>query len=314
MPSDPVKSGIVEQSPSMRFLPFAIMVIAMDGIMAGIPVINYILGLLALAAYPTLFWTLSRGKVFLIAVLTLTAASLFSGLSGTLSLAFSITLPGIILGASMLKRRSPGKAITFAFLPSLVVVILFLFNRSEIEAGFYLVAKQAFSNLGAVPGFISEKGDISKAMQSYLEVVFTLMPSFILLSGVFNVSLAYFAAQKLLQRSGFQAPSLPKFSTWRPGFKLVWIFIAGLLLTVFQIGGSEYAGWNILVFTGIIYFVSGLAVVESFFVKSKMPFIFKLLFYMGIFFAQLFSLVVLAGVGLFDCWFNFRHRRIDKAV
>jgi len=162
MPSDPVKSGIVEQSPSMRFLPFAIMVIAMDGIMAGIPVINYILGLLALAAYPTLFWTLSRGKVFLIAVLTLTAASLFSGLSGTLSLAFSITLPGIILGASMLKRRSPGKAITFAFLPSLVVVILFLFNRSEIEAGFYLVAKQAFSNLGAVPGFISEKGDIAR--------------------------------------------------------------------------------------------------------------------------------------------------------
>lgn len=311
MPSNPAEVRLVRQTPYARLLPIALSLIVLDAVVAGVPVLNYVIGLLALASYPVLFMVSSQRVILAAAAVSVAVSAMFSGSAGVMSMSLSVTIPGIIMGMAMRGRKTADRAIMMAFMPSIVMALLFLVNRSELQAAFSIAVDETIAQLSTVPGVLPSGDDAGQLLKSFGETVFSLMPSLILLSGLFNVFLGYIVAQRMLRGHDFER--LPKFTTWRPSYKLVFLFIAGLFLAVAGIGGSGNIGGNILVFTGIIYFVSGLAVVENFFLKSKMPLAFKLLFYMGIFFAQLFSLVVLAGVGLFDSWFNFRGHQIDEA-
>ncbi|GEM_PF-3352405 len=297
-----------------RFAQLAVAVIIADSLVSGLPLANYVFGLAALAFYPVAAFEYGMALVSGMALLSTGIALIIGGFANLFALVIPITLPGLILSKMMLKRESPSKVIIWSFLPAFVLVILFLLNKAEYEADFNNAIKGTIADF---PQLFSGKGNAEQSMLSYGRAVFSLIPALMLLSELFNVLIGYWVGRKVLLKSGYgynDVPTLPPFSAWRPDYRLVGLFITGLFFTVLQLGGSDYIGWNVLAFTGIIYFISGLAVVENFFRRSKIPIFFKLLFYLGIFFAQLFSLVVLAGVGLFDSWFNFRNRRVEKKV
>lgn len=308
MNSIPTEAGVNRHQVKPELTSYAAAIIAVNSALVGIPVVNYILGLLGVACYSYLFVTERKNLAIVLAAGTLIVASIVGGLTGMFSLLLSVTLPGIAIGWAIKSGRTTEEAIILGFLPALVIMLFFLINRAELEAALVMAIDEGIAQMTTLPGFLDDTESMQETLHSYGKTMFMIMPSLILLSGLFNSFVGYLIASKILRRRDYKVPTIPHFTSWKPNYNLVWLFIAGLLISVIGMGGTRAVGWNILVFTGIIYFVVGLAVVENFFMKAKMPVFFKILFYIGILFAQLFSLVVLAGVGLFDCWFNFRNR------
>ncbi|MCP4632577.1 MAG: DUF2232 domain-containing protein [candidate division Zixibacteria bacterium] len=298
-----------KQNKTSFLLPTALAVVSVNSIVSGMPILNYIFGLLALVSYPVLFHVSGKNYVYTVAVISVFVAAIIGGLTSAILMLVSSTIPGVILGWAMTSGKRPSQAIILSFLPSFIILGFLLLNSSELGQAFHMAMEETSIQFSRIQGSSANSEELMKSLQSFGNTVFDLMPSLILLSGLFNVFIGYMASNKILSISGYQVRPMPPFNRWRPGYPMVGLFITGLFFAVFNLGGSELIGWNILLFTGIIYFISGLAVVESFFRASKIPLFFKLLFYAGVFLAQLFSLVVLAGVGLFDSWFNFRSRQ-----
>lgn len=68
-------------------------------------------------------------------------------------------------------------------------------------------------------------------------------------------------------------------------------------------------GLNLLVVVGIVYLFQGIAVVSAFMSFRAWPLVVRWAIYIFIF-AQLYMIVIVAGIGLFDAWFDFRSRMI----
>jgi uncharacterized protein YybS (DUF2232 family) len=102
-------------------------------------------------------------------------------------------------------------------------------------------------------------------------------------------------------------PAAPRqvLNQWRSPEPLVWLVIVAGAVTWAAEGGLYWAGVNLLVVLGVVYFFQGMAVIAYWFEKKNAPRFLR---------AGLYLLIVveafLAGggalAGLFDIWFNFR--------
>ena len=93
---------------------------------------------------------------------------------------------------------------------------------------------------------------------------------------------------------------------------MVWFVIAGGLILLLPVGGLKLAGINVLIVTGTIYFLQGLAIVAFYLEKWKFPFYVKGFVY-AVLFLQQFASIAAVVLGLFDVWFDFRKPREKPA-
>jgi len=94
---------------------------------------------------------------------------------------------------------------------------------------------------------------------------------------------------------------------WKsPDWFVVFFIIAGSL-TLFQQTTLNVAGYNLLVLVGQVYFMQGLAIVSVFMDERKWPGLVRWPIYILIL-IQIYMMVIVAGFGLFDTWFDFRKR------
>jgi uncharacterized protein YybS (DUF2232 family) len=92
---------------------------------------------------------------------------------------------------------------------------------------------------------------------------------------------------------------------WKTREYLVWFVIAGGLMVILPVGELRLPGINLLIVMGTLYFFQGLAIVAFYFERWKMPFFVKGFIY-AVLFLQQFASMVVAALGLFDVWFDFR--------
>ncbi len=101
------------------------------------------------------------------------------------------------------------------------------------------------------------------------------------------------------------------FRSWSVSPWLIWILIAGGFGLFLGTGPVEVVALNILVFLLPVYFLQGLAIVAFYFWKKKFsPWL------RAIGYALVVTInplpVLVAGIGVFDLWINFRKPRIKK--
>jgi len=89
---------------------------------------------------------------------------------------------------------------------------------------------------------------------------------------------------------------------------LVYPFILAGLSSLISVEALQTWCYNILIILLFIYLLAGLSVLSWFLRRMKLPLLFKLFFYVLVLTQMVFCLV-LAGVGLFDQWFDFRKLR-----
>ncbi len=99
----------------------------------------------------------------------------------------------------------------------------------------------------------------------------------------------------------------PAFIDWKTPDKLVWVLITAGFLLVLAPGVVGDIGLNLLVVLVLIYYLQGLAVATHLFVRRRMPFLLRMVGYYMMLFVGPMQMVV-AGVGLFDLWIDFRSK------
>ncbi len=92
---------------------------------------------------------------------------------------------------------------------------------------------------------------------------------------------------------------------WKAPEFIVWFVIAGGLILLLPVGDLKLAAINLLIVTGTIYFLQGLAIVAFHLQRWKLPVYVKGFVY-AVVFLQQFASMATAVLGLFDVWFDFR--------
>ena len=103
-------------------------------------------------------------------------------------------------------------------------------------------------------------------------------------------------------------PAIP-FRCWRPWETLIWVLIAGLVLVLATQGVSAELGLNLMVVTGALYALQGLALVRFCCWRLGVSKWMEGFMYLTLAFTAGLSALVLAGLGLLDTWFDWR--RLD---
>jgi len=94
---------------------------------------------------------------------------------------------------------------------------------------------------------------------------------------------------------------------WKSPDWFVAVFIIASLLTIIHHSAMQTLGYNLLVIVGQVYFLQGLAIISVFMNEHKWPGLMRWPIYILIL-IQIYMMVIVAGFGLFDTWFDFRKR------
>jgi uncharacterized protein YybS (DUF2232 family) len=156
-------------------------------------------------------------------------------------------------------------------------------------------------------GFPQESLDaLRERTPALVEQMLQLLPGLLFVSLCMIVLLnILFLCRRFPERRA-QWLSLSTFREWKCPEPLVWAFIAcGFALFVPTAEAVQIVALNILLVIGVCYFIQGLAILAFFFHKNNVPRFLRSATYVLIIFQQMFTVVV-AALGLFDLWADFR--------
>lgn len=156
-------------------------------------------------------------------------------------------------------------------------------------------------------GFPQESLDaLRERTPALVEQMLQLLPGLLFVSLCLIVLLnILFLCRRFPERRA-QWLSLSTFREWKCPEPLVWAFIAcGFALFVPTAEAVQIVALNILLVIGVCYFIQGLAILAFFFHKNNVPRFLRSATYVLIIFQQMFTVVV-AALGLFDLWADFR--------
>jgi hypothetical protein len=278
---------------------------------AGIPVVGYVAETGALFAVILFAYRRRSLLLMLSSVGSISMASLIYGANPLLiGLWAMVVLPGAIFGRLLAYGDSAVRAFVIAMITvSIISVFLFWGERDMIYQSLDLAHKWVQT------GLISNapQGETGKEFIDWaaniLAVIKRIMPSLMALSGVAQLFIGSTVLFLFLKGTGEFVADFGSFIHWKMPFGL--IYPAGLLI-LFRLIGTEpikIVADNGLLFLGIFYAVFGLAVVEYTLRKVKISTFLRVLFYIGLLFMQLPGLIMLAALGVFDSYLDFRRVR-----
>jgi uncharacterized protein YybS (DUF2232 family) len=145
---------------------------------------------------------------------------------------------------------------------------------------------------------------LSLALEQFGKLIFHLAPG-ILASASLLVAWMNFLLIRRLGRRALAGMKVGDLTLYRSPEKLVWPLIVSAGLMVFTDGWLFWAGANLILVLGVVYFFQGMAVVAFWLKKKNAPPLLKTAIYVLVA-VEFFLAILLAAVGLFDMWFNLR--------
>ena len=145
----------------------------------------------------------------------------------------------------------------------------------------------------------SEMFEFREKLPVFQERLVTLFPSIVVTSAAVIMWI-----NLLIIKWRYRAISIRE---WKSPDWVVAFFILAGLLSLIQDKYAQVTGLNLLVIVGQVYFFQGLAIISVFMDSRKWPGIIRWPLYILIL-IQIYMMVIVAGFGLFDTWFDFRKR------
>ncbi|CAN2042042.1 YybS family protein [Candidatus Magnetomoraceae bacterium gMMP-15] len=238
-------------------------------------------------------------------------------IEGKLSLStfffMELLFTGFIMSEFFEKNLSVEKIVLYT---TGIIIILGLAASQMSSYGITSLASDFIRN---IPKIYKEMGVpeeeiliISQYMEKVLYYFIGSLPalfiSYILLVVWFNLIMAC----RILQVKKLYCPDFGALNKWQTPDSLVWAVIAFGLCLLLPVKNLVIFGLNgIIVFT-IIYFFQGIAIISFYFEQKQLSGIHKVCFYSLIVFMWQILIPMLAVLGLFDVWGDFRKLRIMK--
>lgn len=262
------------------------------------------------------FWGL-RGGILAVLIASLVISTAFNALLGLIFLT-EFGLLGILLYYYLARRGLPwDRGIVFSSsivlgIMALLAISYGMFTSSNLtdwireeihETGRRLLEFYPVEN--------PEDQSLWIASDRFLGFVLRIFPALLILTlwleGIVNILLLRRIMSRTSAGDGGIVVS-PEFSTWMCPDKLVWAGILGSFLIMTKVSPLLTIGINTVILLLAVYFLQGIAIVSFFFKKKNVPLGFRVIGYMLIGIIQFLPFLV-AALGLFDIWIDFRKLR-----
>lgn len=319
-----------------------------SGLLFSIPVVNALTVVAALALLIVTMARLGFRRFFEVCIPGIVAAAVVSSLTMGYRAGLEITgiymmimaAPALLMGWRARRFDPPGKTIIFGLLPMAVVFVLFMIAYAGLMADlqglifqFKTIVSDMIRDMPAIESLIAKsfppaEGSVGRFVEAQGKIIaegMKVLPGFIALSIIFMILAAYLLAGEVARRFRVMFPRCRPFHAWHAGGWWLALTVLGLIAVVFA--GEDrwyYAGINILILTGNVYFIIGISIVESLIRRSYRPARVRLVFYLGmtllgvlsfgnetLMYAGLTAAVFLTALGLADTRFNFRKETLE---
>lgn len=288
---------------------FALMVFPPLGALIGI-----------VSPFPLIFVYLQKGRQVGSALIALVFVVLLLLVGANQAMLFlaEYALMAVVMG-EMIRFRVPGdRCIAFSALASGLVSVVFLlilfgeqgtsvkeFFESQVSAHFSQ-SMATFESVGENKAEVAEmKAFVERTAQGFA----ASYPAFLLIGSLIGAAANYSLVRIAWTR--FYGPGLfstGEFSRWICPENLVWGFIvSGAALFLGQ-GLVADAGMNVFLVMLVIYFAQGLSIVVHFLKARNVSVFFWFILFILIF-VQPLLMGLVAGLGVFDIWADFRKLR-----
>ena len=273
-----------------------------------------------LSPFPLIFIYLQRGRQVGIALVALVFAVLLLLVGADRAMLFlaEYSLMALVL-AELIRMQLPGdRCIAGGALASgLISVVLLAALLGDQDTSFKeFFEKQIRAHLSesmeAFESMGEDKGEVAKMKvfaENAAEGLAGAYPAFLLIGSligaVVNYTLIRFAWMRLYGIGLFSGRA---FSDWICPENLVWCFIFSGAALFLGSGIVENAGLNVFLVMLCIYFSQGLSIVIHFLKVRNVPTFFWFVLFILIF-VQPLLIGLLAGLGVFDIWVDFRKIR-----
>ncbi|MCB2226639.1 MAG: YybS family protein [Desulfarculaceae bacterium] len=149
-------------------------------------------------------------------------------------------------------------------------------------------------------------GQIESGLRLAERIVLHLAPGILATVSLMVAWLNMLGARRLASRWGGLGP-VEDLTLFRAPEPLVWVFIAGGGLMALGSGWLFWAGANLVLLMGSLYFLQGMAVVDYWLRAKNAPVLLRWALYLLVV-LEFYLAALLAAVGLFDIWLNLRRR------
>lgn len=197
-----------------------------------------------------------------------------------------------------------GRVVAGALLPAAVFCLWMVFSVSDSQT---LQSRsdevvQQFEALGMEME--------PQALEGMIHMVLRVQPAVEFVSLLLTFLLAFRMAVLLAPRFGVENfPAPPPMPLWRPWEELIWVMIGALAISLLGGGWLEDLALNLVVVMAVIYAAQGLAVLRFFARRQGVPRAMEWPFYLALLLVAGLAMLILAGVGLLDTWFDWRRLR-----
>jgi uncharacterized protein YybS (DUF2232 family) len=168
---------------------------------------------------------------------------------------------------------------------------------------------QSFETFGSVGENKAEIEEIKAVFEKMVGGFASSYPAFVFIGSLISAMANYGLLRLVWGR--IYGPGLfseGTFSQWICPENLVWGFIAACLALFLGQGLIEDVGLNLFIVMMVIYFAQGMSIAIHFLKTRKVPIFLWLIFFILIF-AQPMLIGLIAGIGVFDIWVDFRKIR-----
>jgi uncharacterized protein YybS (DUF2232 family) len=276
-----------------------------------------------LTPLPFLFYSSKLGlnqgiKIGLVSLLFVGIVAKIIGYPQLVLFCLEFGMVGLII--SEIFRREYSFSLTIFWGTILMLFIgsgfLFFIGLSKGLSPVEMILNYLQSNLDKTIGLYEKEG-LNQAMVTQLrqlgpvlvDLVKKTYPSLIIVGAGFVVWLNVVLSKPLFIFNGVKYPDLGKADMWKAPEYLVWGLIAAGFSLLSSIKYVNFVALNSLIIFSVIYAFHGFSILIFFFNKYNVPTWIRAVVYIIIIFQQLF-LIILALMGLFDQWIDFR--KINK--
>lgn len=218
---------------------------------------------------------------------------------------------GVVMGHGIRNQWSTEKIIGYSSL--LVIGMAALFAAlAYIETGGEMVHlleqdfREAISSTLKQLGVSSPEGiEVENSLLDSVPLIVRIMPGVLLSSAVVIAWLNLLISRRFCRAAAMETYVADRLVLWKAPEFLVWFVIAGGLMIIVPVPDLKMPGINVIIVMGTLYFLQGLAILAFFFERWNLPLFIKGFIYAMLFLQQFASMIV-AALGLFDVWFDFR--------
>ncbi|MGZ6235790.1 MAG: DUF2232 domain-containing protein [Syntrophales bacterium] len=272
-----------------------------------------------LTPLPIIYYYSRTGRIqglaiFIISLFLVAIVLTFSGAAANLPFLFITGFLGIILSEIFRRNYSIEKTVVYPVTAILVLwcSLIVLQSLSSGEEPWHLVEDyigrniqesiQFYAQLDIPAEQIDLLKDNVKGITSFFANIF---PALVLVSATFVVWLNILAAKEIFRRAGMWYPDFSDLSRWRTPEGLIWLLIGvgGLLLVPVSL--VRIVSLNLVIVCLFAYFLQGMSIIGFLFKTRNVHRSFRILCYCLIF-AQQYIILLIAAIGVFDLWVDFR--------